>query len=49
MQLRRNALYEKLAALNAQVFLTGADAAAFARLEGRAMMLKVVPGQVLAA
>lgn len=44
---RREALYERLAGLDAQVFLTGADRAAFAGLEGRAMMLKVVPGKVL--
>jgi DNA replication and repair protein RecF len=46
---RRAALYERLAGLEAQVFLTGADRAAFAGLEGRATILKVVPGQVLPA
>ena len=46
---RRVALYDRLGALGAQVFLTGADRAAFAGLEGRATMLKVVPGKVLAA
>ncbi|HKH80327.1 MAG TPA: DNA replication/repair protein RecF [Methylovirgula sp.] len=46
---RRQALYERLAGLQAQVFLTGADRAAFAGLEGRATILKVVPGQVLPA
>ncbi|MGB2730340.1 MAG: DNA replication/repair protein RecF [Methylovirgula sp.] len=46
---RRAALYERLLALESQVFLTGADRAAFAPLEGRAAMLKVVPGKVLKA
>jgi DNA replication and repair protein RecF len=46
---RRAALYERLAALDAQVFLTGADRAAFAGLEGRAKIFKVVPGKVLEA
>jgi DNA replication and repair protein RecF len=46
---RREALFERLAGLDAQVFLTGADRAAFAGLEGRAMMLRVVPGKVLEA
>ncbi|MFZ1961235.1 MAG: DNA replication/repair protein RecF [Methylovirgula sp.] len=46
---RRAALYKRLLALESQVFLTGADRAAFAPLEGRAAMLKVVPGKVLKA
>ncbi len=46
---RRTALYERLSGLDAQVFLTGADRSAFAGLEGRATILKVVPGQVLPA
>jgi DNA replication and repair protein RecF len=46
---RRTALYERLMALDAQVFLTGADRIAFAGLEGRATVLKVVPGKVLEA
>jgi DNA replication and repair protein RecF len=46
---RRAALYERLAGLDAQVFLTGADRAAFAGLEGRATILQVVPGKVLPA
>jgi DNA replication and repair protein RecF len=46
---RRAALYERLVGLDAQVFLTGADRAAFAGLEGRATILKVVPGKVLPA
>jgi DNA replication and repair protein RecF len=43
---RRAALYDRLMALDAQVFLTGADRTAFAGLEGRATVLKVVPGNV---
>lgn len=46
---RRSALYERLAGLDSQVFLTGADRTAFAGLEDRAAMLKVVPGKVMAA
>lgn len=46
---RREALYDRLATLQAQVFLTGADRTVFAALEGRARILKVVPGQVLRA
>ncbi len=44
---RRAALYERLLALDSQVFLTGTDRTVFAALEGRATMLKVVPGKVL--
>ncbi|QXX75141.1 DNA replication/repair protein RecF [Methylovirgula sp. HY1] len=43
---RRRALFEKLLALDAQVFLTGADPAAFVELEGRAQMLHVEMGRV---
>ncbi len=46
---RRAALYEGLVALDSQVFLTGADRAAFAGLEDHAAILKVVPGKVLKA
>jgi DNA replication and repair protein RecF len=46
---RRASLYERLLALDSQVFLTGADRAVFAALEGRATVLKVVPGKVLEA
>ncbi|HLH11467.1 MAG TPA: DNA replication/repair protein RecF [Methylovirgula sp.] len=46
---RRAALYERLVALGAQVFLTGGDRAAFSPLEGHATILKVVPGDVLTA
>ena len=43
---RRSALYERLLALEAQVFMTGAERAVFAELEGRAQMLQVVPGRI---
>ncbi len=43
---RRAALYDRLAALEAQVFMTGADRAAFAGLEDRAEFLQVTPGRV---
>ena len=43
---RRSALFEKLMALQVQVFMTGADAAVFAELKGRAQMLHVETGRV---
>jgi DNA replication and repair protein RecF len=43
---RRRALYDRLESLGAQVFMTGADQAAFAPLEGRAQMLHVEAGMV---
>lgn len=43
---RRSALYAELAALGAQVFMTGADPAAFADLKGRAEFFEVTPGRV---
>jgi DNA replication and repair protein RecF len=43
---RRAALYERLASLESQTFLTGADRAAFAEIEGRAQFLTVTPGRV---
>ncbi|REF87436.1 DNA replication and repair protein RecF [Methylovirgula ligni] len=43
---RRAALYERLLALESQVFMTGADRAAFAGLEERAQFLHVTPGRV---
>ena len=46
---RRRALFEALERLGGQVFLTGADPAAFADLEGRAQFFEVTPGQVAAA
>ncbi len=44
---RRSALFEKLIALDAQVFMTGADATAFAELRGCAQMLHVEMGRVM--
>lgn len=43
---RRGALFEELATLGGQVWMTGADPALFASLEGRADMLLVVPGKL---
>jgi DNA replication and repair protein RecF len=43
---RRAALYAELDTLGAQVFMTGADPAAFAEIEARAQIFEVAPGQV---
>jgi DNA replication and repair protein RecF len=43
---RRGALYGELAALGAQVWITGADPSAFAEIEARAEILLVSPGRV---
>jgi DNA replication and repair protein RecF len=43
---RRAALFSALERIGGQVFVTGADPAAFAELEGRAQMLEVTPGRV---
>jgi DNA replication and repair protein RecF len=43
---RRTALYGELEALGAQVWMTGADPAAFAEIEPRAQVLEVSPGRV---
>jgi DNA replication and repair protein RecF len=43
---RRTALLSALERIGGQVFLTGADPAAFAELEGRAQLLEATPGQV---
>ena len=43
---RRAALYAELDTLGAQVFMTGADPAAFAEIEARAEIFEVAPGQV---
>ncbi|MCB1545723.1 MAG: DNA replication/repair protein RecF [Methylobacteriaceae bacterium] len=43
---RRRALYEELARLGGQAWLTGADPAAFADLAGRAQILRVTPGRI---
>ncbi|SFJ97739.1 DNA replication/repair protein RecF [Methylocapsa palsarum] len=44
--LRRSALYDLLANLGGQIWLTGADAATFAELESRAQMLRVTTGRM---
>jgi DNA replication and repair protein RecF len=43
---RRAALYAALERLGAQIWMTGADPAAFAELGGRARVFDVTPGQV---
>jgi DNA replication and repair protein RecF len=43
---RRRALYDELAALEAQAWLTGADPQAFAELFGNAAIFDVTPGRV---
>jgi DNA replication and repair protein RecF len=43
---RRTALYDELEGLGAQVWMTGADPAAFAELEPRAQVFEVAPGRV---
>ena len=43
---RRAALFEALERIGGQVFLTGADPAAFAELADRAQLLEVTPGRV---
>jgi DNA replication and repair protein RecF len=43
---RRVALYRELERLGAQVFMTGADPAAFADVEARAQVFQVTPGHV---
>ncbi|MGO8797582.1 MAG: DNA replication/repair protein RecF [Roseiarcus sp.] len=43
---RRAALFEALERIGGQVFLTGADPAAFADLAGRAQFLDVAPGRI---
>jgi DNA replication and repair protein RecF len=43
---RRDALFGELRALPGQVWMTGADATAFAALTGRAQTLRVTPGAV---
>jgi DNA replication and repair protein RecF len=46
---RRAALYDALSALGAQVWMTGADPAAFGEIKGRAQMFEVRPGAVAPA
>jgi DNA replication and repair protein RecF len=43
---RRSALYAELAEIGAQVFMTGADPAAFAEIEAQANVFEVAPGRV---
>lgn len=43
---RRTALYTSLASLGGQVWMTGADAAAFADIADAALLLRVTPGRV---
>jgi DNA replication and repair protein RecF len=43
---RRTALYAELEGLGAQVWMTGADPAAFAEIEPRAQVFEVAPGRV---
>ena len=43
---RRAALYDELERLGAQVWMTGADPAAFAEIEPRAQVFEVTPGRV---
>jgi DNA replication and repair protein RecF len=43
---RRRALYDALGALAAQVWMTGADPAAFADVTPRATLLTITPGRV---
>jgi len=43
---RRAALYGELQELGVQAWMTGADAAAFGEIEGKADMLEVSPGQI---
>ena len=45
---RRRALYDRLERLGPQVWMSGADPAAFADLAGRAQMFEVSPGEVTA-
>ncbi len=44
--LRRAALYAELDSLGAQVWITGADAAAFTEIAGKAAVFEVRPGQI---
>ncbi len=46
---RRAALFDELAALGGQVWMTGADESAFAELIGRAQILRVTPGHIARA
>ena len=43
---RRAALYDEVNTLGAQVWMTGADPAAFVEIEGRAQFFQVSPGRI---
>ena len=43
---RRRGLFERLATLRSQVWMTGADPALFAELAGAANLLHVAPGRI---
>jgi len=43
---RREALFQELETLGGQIWMTGADPALFASLQGRAQLLRVTPGKV---
>jgi len=45
--MRRAALYDALAKLGSQVWMTGADPAAFGEIAGRAEVFEVIPGKVM--
>jgi DNA replication and repair protein RecF len=47
--LRRAALFDELARIGGQVWMTGADDAAFAELAHRAQILRVTPGRIASA
>jgi DNA replication and repair protein RecF len=44
---RRRALYDWLEQLNAQVWMTGADPAAFADIAGRSEVFEISPGRAI--
>ncbi len=46
---RRSALFAALESLNSQVWMSGADDTIFAPLTGRAQVLRVTPGRIVAA
>ena len=45
--MRRAALYDALAKLGSQVWMTGADPAPFGEIAGRAEVFEVIPGKVM--
>jgi DNA replication and repair protein RecF len=46
---RRGGLFDALEALEGQVWMTGADPALFAELEGRADMVNIADGRIVAS